>query len=63
MKGSPYDAFTSPRLRGEVGLCALACKVRVRGRLDMLLPFGLLPLTPTLSPQVGRGGPLRMGPS
>jgi hypothetical protein len=50
LKGS---SVTSPRLRGEVG--SRACAIRVRGTLHEFGPWRL-PLTPTLSPQAGRGG-------
>src|SRR5215831_7783429 len=47
---------TSPRLRGEVAHDAGAClhRERVRGTLNAL-SAGRVPLTPTLSPQAGRG--------
>jgi hypothetical protein len=43
--------FTSPRVRGEVGALLRA---RVRGLLRESEPVEA-PLTPTLSPQAGRG--------
>jgi hypothetical protein len=48
--------FTSPRLRGEVGP-----QGRVRGDLSELY-LSNLPLTPTLSPQAGRGSAPLSGP-
>ncbi len=46
-----HNLFTSPRLRGEVDR---AKRGRVRETLSSSLPLRL-PLTPTLTPQAGRG--------
>src|SRR5271163_2729351 len=50
---------TSPRLRGEVGIGASARGFRVRGSRASPRAIAERPLTPTLSPQAGRGRILR----
>jgi hypothetical protein len=51
MGGYRAASFTSPRLRGQVDRVK---RGRVRGALQAL-NISTVPLTPTLSPQAGRG--------
>src|SRR5437899_1149308 len=59
MKELTARSVTSPRLRGEVEIRAPAREFRVRGKrlcaYASLCSIARRPLTPTLSPQAGRG--------
>src|SRR5262249_51236406 len=47
--------LTSPRLRGEVGMSASSALIPGEGASPRVLSLWKGPLTPTLSPQAGRG--------